>query len=171
MLLAIAVVYGELLLRRATWHETLLHPFLYVIDFKRALSFGEAHAALASGSQITGQCLGWLTELLEKLRPKPQVQLFREPKLPLNATSACVATDDVVCVASHWTSWRSMRCVSSRGDLSPMTRDAVSTTRLPLVEKLFRIAATIVSADSGRIGDAGMGPEPIEQQGEISQAD
>jgi hypothetical protein len=23
-------------------HETLLHPFLYVIDFKRALSFGEA---------------------------------------------------------------------------------------------------------------------------------
>jgi hypothetical protein len=52
-----------------------------------------------------------------------------------------------------------------------MTRDAVSTTRLPLVEKLFRIAATIVSADSGRIGDAGMGPEPIEQQGEISQAD
>ena len=35
-------VYGELLLRRATWHETLLHPFLYVIDFKRALSFGEA---------------------------------------------------------------------------------------------------------------------------------
>ena len=35
-----------------------------------------------------------------------------------------------------------------------MTRDAVSTTRLPLVEKLFRIAATIVSADSGRIGDA-----------------
>ena len=35
-------VHGELLLRRATWHETLLHPFLYVIDFKRALSFGEA---------------------------------------------------------------------------------------------------------------------------------
>jgi putative transposase len=30
-----------LLLRRATWHETLLHRFLYVIDFKRALSFGE----------------------------------------------------------------------------------------------------------------------------------
>jgi hypothetical protein len=26
----------------ATWHKTLLHPFLYVIDFKRALSFGEA---------------------------------------------------------------------------------------------------------------------------------
>ncbi len=39
-------VYGELLLRRATWHETLLHPFLYVIDFKRALSFGEAQASL-----------------------------------------------------------------------------------------------------------------------------
>jgi hypothetical protein len=38
-------VYGELLLRRATWHGTLLHPFLYVIDFKRALSFGEAQAS------------------------------------------------------------------------------------------------------------------------------
>ena len=33
-------VYGELLFRRATRHATLLHPFLYVIDFKRALSFG-----------------------------------------------------------------------------------------------------------------------------------
>ena len=35
-------VYGELLFRQATWHATLLHPFLYVIDFKRALGFGEA---------------------------------------------------------------------------------------------------------------------------------
>jgi hypothetical protein len=35
-------VYGELLFRQATWDATLLHPFLYVIDFKRALSFGEA---------------------------------------------------------------------------------------------------------------------------------
>ena len=61
-------------------------------------------------------------------------------------------------------------CVKPRG-LIAMTRDAVSTTRLPLIEKLSRIAATIVSADSGRIGDAGMGPEPIARQGEISQAD
>jgi hypothetical protein len=35
-------VYGELLFRQATWRATLLHPFLYVIDSKRALSFGEA---------------------------------------------------------------------------------------------------------------------------------
>jgi hypothetical protein len=35
-------VYGELLFRQATWHAALLHPFLYVIDSKRALSFGEA---------------------------------------------------------------------------------------------------------------------------------
>jgi hypothetical protein len=35
-------VYGELLFRQATWHATLLHPFLYVLDFKRALGFGEA---------------------------------------------------------------------------------------------------------------------------------
>jgi hypothetical protein len=35
-------VYGELLFRQATWHATLLHPFRYVIDFKRALNFGEA---------------------------------------------------------------------------------------------------------------------------------
>src|SRR5260370_40309392 len=35
-------VYGELLIRQATGHATLLHPFLYVIDSKRALSFGEA---------------------------------------------------------------------------------------------------------------------------------
>ena len=35
-------VYGELLIRPATGHATLLHPFLYVIDSKRALSFGEA---------------------------------------------------------------------------------------------------------------------------------
>jgi hypothetical protein len=41
-------VYGELLFRRATWHETLLHPFLYVIDFKRALSFGEAQGCVCS---------------------------------------------------------------------------------------------------------------------------
>jgi hypothetical protein len=38
-------VYGELLIRPATGHATLLHPFLYVIDSKRALSFGEAHLA------------------------------------------------------------------------------------------------------------------------------
>jgi hypothetical protein len=36
-------VAGELLFRQATWPATLLHPFLYVIDFKRALNFGEAH--------------------------------------------------------------------------------------------------------------------------------
>ena len=35
-------VYGELLLRQAAWHATLLHPFLYAVDLKRALSFGEA---------------------------------------------------------------------------------------------------------------------------------
>ena len=39
-------VYGELLFRQATWHATLLHPFLYVIDFKRALGFGEAQVRL-----------------------------------------------------------------------------------------------------------------------------
>ena len=39
-------VYGELLFRQATWHATLLHPFLYVIDSKRALSFGEAHLCI-----------------------------------------------------------------------------------------------------------------------------
>jgi hypothetical protein len=37
-------VYGELLFRQATWHATLLHPFLYVIDSKRAPNFGEAQA-------------------------------------------------------------------------------------------------------------------------------
>jgi hypothetical protein len=35
-------VYGELLFDQAKRHATLLHPFLYVIDFKRALNFGEA---------------------------------------------------------------------------------------------------------------------------------
>ena len=35
-------VYGELLIRPASGHATLLHHFLYVIDSKRALSFGEA---------------------------------------------------------------------------------------------------------------------------------
>jgi hypothetical protein len=40
-----------LLIRQATGHATLLHPFLYVIDSKRALSFGEAQgAALQSGA-------------------------------------------------------------------------------------------------------------------------
>ena len=28
---------------KVAWHATLLHPFLYVIDLKRALNFGEAH--------------------------------------------------------------------------------------------------------------------------------
>jgi hypothetical protein len=37
-------VPGELLFRVTTGHVTLLRPFLYVIDFKRALSFGEAQA-------------------------------------------------------------------------------------------------------------------------------
>ena len=31
------LVYGELLFRQATWHATLLHPFLYVIDFSAIL--------------------------------------------------------------------------------------------------------------------------------------
>jgi len=35
-------VYGELLIRQATGHATLFHPSLYVIDSKRAFSFGEA---------------------------------------------------------------------------------------------------------------------------------
>jgi hypothetical protein len=35
-------VYGELLIRPATGDAALLHPFLYVIDSKRALGFGEA---------------------------------------------------------------------------------------------------------------------------------
>jgi len=34
-------VAGELLFRQATWDATLLHPFLYVIDSKRAFNFGE----------------------------------------------------------------------------------------------------------------------------------
>jgi hypothetical protein len=33
-----------LLIRQAAWHATLLHPFLYAVDLKRALSFGEAQA-------------------------------------------------------------------------------------------------------------------------------
>jgi hypothetical protein len=36
------LVYGELLIRQAAWHATLLHPFLYVVDLKGALIFGEA---------------------------------------------------------------------------------------------------------------------------------
>jgi hypothetical protein len=31
-----------LLFRQAAWHATLLHPFLHVVDLKRALNFGEA---------------------------------------------------------------------------------------------------------------------------------
>ena len=46
-------VYGELLLRRATWHETLLHPFPYVIDFKCALSFGEAQPKSQAAELVT----------------------------------------------------------------------------------------------------------------------
>jgi hypothetical protein len=42
-------VYGELLIRPATGHATLLHPFLCVIDSKRALSFGEAQVKDLAG--------------------------------------------------------------------------------------------------------------------------
>jgi hypothetical protein len=42
-------VYGELSFRQATWHA-LLHPFLYVIDFKRALNFGEGRVAPSAGA-------------------------------------------------------------------------------------------------------------------------
>ena len=41
-------VYGELLFRQATWDATLLQPFLYVIDSKRAFNFGEAHVSKAT---------------------------------------------------------------------------------------------------------------------------
>jgi len=34
-------VAGELLIRQAAWHATLLHHFLYVLDLERALNFGE----------------------------------------------------------------------------------------------------------------------------------
>jgi len=73
-------VYGELLLRRATWHETLLHPFLYVIDSKQALSFGEAQPLdryalwpgkfrfpVRSGSAAFSQI--WLARLSEWSQP------------------------------------------------------------------------------------------------------
>jgi hypothetical protein len=39
-------VYGELLFRQATWHATLLHPFFYVIDSKRAPNCGKAQCLL-----------------------------------------------------------------------------------------------------------------------------
>jgi len=45
-------VYGELLFREATWHETLLRPFFYVIDSKRALSFGEAQLYFCSPPRL-----------------------------------------------------------------------------------------------------------------------
>jgi hypothetical protein len=38
-------VYGELLFRQATGNATLLHPLLYVVDFKRLLGFDEAQDA------------------------------------------------------------------------------------------------------------------------------
>jgi hypothetical protein len=41
LLLSFLCVYGELLFRQAAWHA-LLHPFLHVVDLKRALNFGEA---------------------------------------------------------------------------------------------------------------------------------
>jgi len=47
-----APVPGELLFRVTTGHVTLLRPFLYVIDFKRALSFGEAQRP-ESETQLT----------------------------------------------------------------------------------------------------------------------
>jgi hypothetical protein len=34
------------LLFRQAWHATLLHPFLYVIDLKSALNFGEAQVGI-----------------------------------------------------------------------------------------------------------------------------
>jgi hypothetical protein len=42
-------VYGELLFRQATWHATLLYPFLYVIDSKCALKLGEAQLQAGGG--------------------------------------------------------------------------------------------------------------------------
>jgi hypothetical protein len=48
-----------LLFRQATRHATLLHPFLYVIDFKRALGFGEAQLfainATTGGRSLVGK--------------------------------------------------------------------------------------------------------------------
>jgi hypothetical protein len=41
----------QLLFRQATWHATLLHPFLYVIDFKGALNFGEAQVSTVGGPE------------------------------------------------------------------------------------------------------------------------
>jgi hypothetical protein len=40
-------VYGQLLFRQAAWDATLLHPFLYVVDLKCALNFGEAQGVRA----------------------------------------------------------------------------------------------------------------------------
>jgi hypothetical protein len=57
-------VYGELLFHQATWHARLLHPFLYVIDSKRALGFGEAQRK-NSIQQFSTQCnivLAWNPE-------------------------------------------------------------------------------------------------------------
>ena len=61
-------VYGELLFRQATWHATLLHPFLYVIDFKRALNFGEAQPSQT-----------WRTFLTNHLAQTAAIDFFTVP--------------------------------------------------------------------------------------------
>jgi hypothetical protein len=49
---------------KATRHATLLHPFLYVIDSKRALNFGQAHdekiVKECAASQYAARSEKWL---------------------------------------------------------------------------------------------------------------
>jgi len=51
------LVYGELLFRQARWHTTLLRRFLYVIDSKRALSFGEVPLRIYLCAQPQNSCV------------------------------------------------------------------------------------------------------------------
>jgi hypothetical protein len=52
LLFAYQPVYGELFFRQATLRATLLHLFLYVIDFKRALNCGEAQVQIEHGIDL-----------------------------------------------------------------------------------------------------------------------
>jgi hypothetical protein len=68
-------VYGELLFRQATGNATLLHPLLYVVDFKRALGFGEAQFNTTVGDwPIAGRYFrranNWITVPQHSSSPK-----------------------------------------------------------------------------------------------------
>jgi hypothetical protein len=97
-------VYGELLFRQPTWHEILLHPFPYVIDFKRALNLARHRAEIGRLCPPLGH-KGYLTVSDDRGRILAETQSDSAPFAALVANVPAAHETTVYLLLGDWFAW------------------------------------------------------------------